>query len=147
MGNVHQDAEASPPCWRGAFKRAAGSAISNERILEAIVKAILAASLTASLITSAVALAELQIVYYEAKVNSFGCSSVEAVSQLKKVRSDDAAFEAALTDKQSNGDCVVILKGTQVQGSPEAADSSILRVNAQIEPPGYEAPAEDFEAK
>ena len=110
-------------------------------------KAILAVALTASLITNAVALAESKITYYEAKVTSFGCSSIEAVSELKKVRSDEVAFEAALTDKKSNGDCVVILKGTQVQGSPEAADSSILRVNDQIEPPGYEAPAEDFGAK
>ena len=52
-------------------------------------KAILAVALTASLITNAVALAESQITYYEAKVTSFGCSSVEAVSELKKVRSDE----------------------------------------------------------
>ena len=110
-------------------------------------KAILSVALAASLVTNAVALAESKITYYEAKVTSFGCSSIEAVSELKTVRSDEVAFEAALSDKKSNGDCVTILKGTQVQGSLEAADSSILRVNDQIEPPGYEAPAEDFGAK
>jgi hypothetical protein len=39
------------------------------------------------------------------------------------------------------------LQGTQVEGSIDAADSSILRVNEKIEPPGYEAPIEDFETK
>lgn len=95
----------------------------------------------------AIALVASQITYYDAKVTSFGCSSIEAVAQLKKVRSDESAFQAALMEKQANGECVVILKGTQVQGSVEAADNSILRVNDQIEPPGYEAPAEDFETK
>jgi hypothetical protein len=45
------------------------------------------------------------------------------------------------------GECVTILKGTLVQGSVEAADKSILRVNQQVEPPGYEAPRDDFEIK
>ncbi len=95
----------------------------------------------------AIALATSQITYYEAKTTSFGCTSIEAVSQLQKVRSDEKAFQAALMDKQLYGECVTILQGTQVEGSIDAADNSILRVNEKIEPPGYEAPLEDFETK
>ncbi len=95
----------------------------------------------------AVALVASHMTYYEAKVTSFGCTSIDAVSQLQKVRSDQKALQAALMEKQMYGECVTILKGTLVQGSVEAADSSILRVNQQIEPPGYEAPRDDFEIK
>src|SRR5207248_6220625 len=85
--------------------------------------------------------------YYEAKVTTFGCTSIDAVSQLQKVRSDGKAFQAALMEKQIYGECVAILKGTLVQGSIEASDDSILRVNQEIDPPGYEAPLADFETK
>ena len=95
----------------------------------------------------AVALVASQTTYYEAKVTSFGCTSIDAVSQLQKVRSDQKAFQMALMEKQMYGECVTILKGTLVQGSVEAADKSILRVNQQVEPPGYEAPRDDFEIK
>jgi hypothetical protein len=105
-------------------------------ISEGFVKTILAMALVAS-----------QTTYYEAKVTSFGCTSIEAVSQLQKVRSDEKAFQAALLEKQMYGECVAILKGTLAQGSIEAADSSILRVNGEVEPPGYEAPLDDFEIK
>ena len=50
-------------------------------------------------------------------------------------------------EKQIYGECVAILKGTLVQGSIGAADYSILRVNQEIDPPGYEAPLGDFETK
>jgi flagellar basal body P-ring protein FlgI len=40
-----------------------------------------------------------------------------------------------------------ILNGTLVQGSVEGADNSILAVNQEVEPPGYEAPRDDFEIK
>jgi hypothetical protein len=104
--------------------------------MEDIVKTILAIAVVAA-----------QATYYEAKIESFGCTSIDAVSQLQKVRSDEKAFQAALVEKQLYGECVAILKGTQVQGSIEATDNSILGVNQEIEPPGYEAPAADFEAK
>ncbi len=104
--------------------------------MEEIVKSILAVALAAS-----------QITYYEAKVTSFGCTSIEAVAELQKIRSDDKAFQAALTEKQLYGECVAILQGTQVQGATDATDNSILLVNEKIEPPGYEAPASDFETK
>ena len=95
----------------------------------------------------AVALVASHTTYYEAKVTTFGCSSIEAVSQLQKVRSDDKAFQAALMDEQLYGECVAILKGTLVRGSIEATDGSVLRVNQEIDPPGYEAPLGDFETK
>jgi len=98
------------------------------------VKAILAIALVAS-----------QTTYYEAKVTPFGCTSIDAVSELQKVRSDGTAFQAALMEKQIYGECVAILKGTLVKGSIEATDDSILRVNHEVDPPGYEAPLGDFE--
>ena len=101
-----------------------------------MVKTILAITLVAS-----------QTTYYEAKVTTFGCTSIDAVSQLQKVRSDGKAFQAALTEKQIYGECVAILKGTLVQGSIEGTDDSILRVNQEIDPPGYEVPLGDFETK
>jgi hypothetical protein len=94
----------------------------------------------------AVALTAAQT-YYEAKVTSFGCTSIEVVKELQDIRSDQTAFQAALLQKQMYGECVMVLKGTIVQGSVEASDSSILRLNQQIEPPGYEAPRDDFEIK
>jgi len=95
----------------------------------------------------AVALVASQTTYYEAKVTSFGCTSIDAVAQLQKVRSDQNAFQAALVEKQMYGECVTVLKGTLVQGSIETADKSILRVNQEVEPPGYETPRDDFEIK
>ena len=95
----------------------------------------------------AVTLVASQTTYYEAKVTSFGCTSIDAVSQLQSVRSDQKAYQMALIEKQMYGECVTILQGTLVQGSVEAADKSILRVNQQVEPPGYEAPRDDFEIK
>jgi hypothetical protein len=53
----------------------------------------------------------------------------------------------ALLGKQMYGECVTILKGTLVEGSIETSNKSILRVNQWIEPPGYEAPLDDFEIK
>jgi hypothetical protein len=105
-------------------------------ISEEIVKTILAIALVAS-----------QTTYYEAKVTTFGCTSIDAVSQLQEVRSDQKALQAVLMEKQIYGECVAILKGTLVKGSIEATDNSILRVNQEIDPPGYEAPLDDFEIK
>ena len=71
----------------------------------------------------AVALIAWQGTYYTAKVTSFGCTSIEAVHELEKIRSDRKAFQMALMEKQIYGECVTILKGTLVQGSIEASDS------------------------
>ena len=64
----------------------------------------------------AVALVASQTTYYEAKVTSFGCTSIDAVSQLQKVRSDQKAFQMALMEKQMYGECVTILEGTAGAG-------------------------------
>jgi hypothetical protein len=40
----------------------------------------------------AVALVASQMTYYEAKVTSFGCTSIDAISQLQKVRSDHSRW-------------------------------------------------------
>ncbi len=81
---------------------------------------------------------------YVAKVPSFGCTSIEEVSQLMSMRSDPDAFQRAMVEKQLYGQCVEILQGTLVEGTIET-DNRILRVNAQVDPPGYEAPVDDFE--
>lgn len=85
--------------------------------------------------------------YYEAKVASFGCTSIAAVTELEHVRVDVNRFQAALVQKQIYGECVAILKGTLVKGSVEGDHDSILRVNREIDPPGYEAPLGDFQTK
>jgi hypothetical protein len=95
----------------------------------------------------AVVLVASQVTYYEAKVTTFGCTSIEEVNRLQSLRSDQKAFQMALLEKQIYGECVTILKGTLVEGSIEISNKSILRVNAQVEPPGYEAPLADFEIK
>jgi hypothetical protein len=85
--------------------------------------------------------------YYTAKVTTFGYTSIEEVSQLQSIRSDQKAFQTALTEQQLYGQWVAILQGTLVEGSIETTDTRILRVNMQVDPPGYEAPLDDFEIK
>lgn len=88
-----------------------------------------------------------QVTYYQAKVPTFGCNSSNEVSELRTIRSDQKAFMAALAEKKAYGQCIEILQGTVVEGSIETTDNSILRVNMQIDPPGYQTPLEDFEVK
>jgi hypothetical protein len=95
----------------------------------------------------AVVLVASQTTYYTAKIPTFGCTSIDEVSHLQSIRSNQEAFQAALIEKQMDGECVTILQGTLVQGSIETTDTSILRVNQEVEPPGYEAPRDDFEMK
>jgi hypothetical protein len=54
----------------------------------------------------AVVLVASQTAYYEAKVTTFGCTSIDAVSKLQKIRSDQKAFQTALLEKQMYGECV-----------------------------------------
>jgi hypothetical protein len=95
----------------------------------------------------AVVLVASQTTYYTAKTPTFGCTSIDEVSLLQSIRSDQKAFQAALVEQQIYGQCVAILQGTMVEGSIETTDTSILRVNMQSDPPGYEAPLADFELK
>src|SRR6476469_543043 len=84
---------------------------------------------------------------YEAKVTSFGCYSVEDVSELQSVRSDEKAFQMAFLEKRAYGNCVDIPQGTVVEGSIEPTDPSKLVVLIEKAPPPFEAPLEDFELK
>jgi len=84
---------------------------------------------------------------YEAKVTSFGCYTVEDVSELQNVRSDETAFQMAFLQKRAYGNCVDIPKGTVVEGSIEPTDPSKLVVLIEKAPPPFEAPLEDFELK
>jgi hypothetical protein len=95
----------------------------------------------------AVLVVAAQTTYYEAKVATYGCTSIKEVHRLQGLRSDQKAFQTALVEKQVHGECVVIMKGTEVEGSIESTDKSILRVNEHAEPPGYEAPLDDFGIK
>jgi len=95
----------------------------------------------------AVALIAWQGTYYTAKEPSFGCTSISALHELQKIRPDPKAFRMALTEKQIYGDCVAILKGTVIEGEIEPSHDTILRVNGHSDPPGYEAPLDDFEIK
>jgi hypothetical protein len=88
-----------------------------------------------------------QSVYYEAKVSTFGCFSVAEVQELQRVRDDAKAFQMALLTKQMQGQCIGIVKGTLVEGVVAGRNKSILRVNGKIDPPGYEAPLDDFTVK
>jgi hypothetical protein len=88
-----------------------------------------------------------QASYYEAKVLTFGCTSIPEVHRLLGLRSDPKAFQGAFLEKQIHGECVAVMQGTGVQGTIESSDPSILRMNEQLDPPGYEAPLEDFELK
>jgi hypothetical protein len=84
---------------------------------------------------------------YEAKVMTFGCNSIEEVSDLLHIRPDEKAFQKALYEQIFYGQCVAIEKGKVVEGSVEATNSSMLLVDREILPPGYLAPLDDFESK
>jgi hypothetical protein len=84
---------------------------------------------------------------YEATVATFGCTSIKETHRLQSLRAEPEAFQMALVEKQVHGECVAILQGTMVEGSIETSDESILRVNMTVDPPGYEAPLDDFERK
>ena len=88
-------------------------------------------------------LAASQILYV-ANTATFGCSSIEEIAKLQRLRSARKAFQTELYEQIFQGQCVEITKGKVVEGSIETSDSSILRVDRQIEPPGFVAPLRDF---
>jgi hypothetical protein len=81
---------------------------------------------------------------YEARTMTFGCNSTAEVVELQRIRSDPRAFQKLLFTQMAYGQCIAIGKGAVVEGSVEAGDRSILRIEARTSPPGYMAPAEDF---
>lgn len=81
---------------------------------------------------------------YEAQVPTFGCNSSAEVSELRKIRADADAFLNRLQAQMVYGQCVAIEKGAVVEGVIEKNDTSVLRINAQKDPPGYMVPLSDF---
>ncbi len=86
-------------------------------------------------------------VLYQAQVPSFGCSTSAVISELQELRLDEKAFQARLAEKMALGDCVEFTKGSLVEASTVDVDPSILRVQTDIDPPGYLAPSADFKPK
>jgi len=84
---------------------------------------------------------------YEAKVTTFGCNSLSVLSELKRIRTDKEAFNKALFQQMVFGECIAIPQGQVVDGAPVDKDASALRVGAQVTPPGFMAPVDDFQLK
>ncbi len=84
---------------------------------------------------------------YVANVPSYGCTSNEEVAKLQSLRSDQKSFQMELYQQVFQGQCVPINKGQVVQGVVDEKNSSILRVDEQIAPPGYLSPVGDFQLK
>jgi len=84
---------------------------------------------------------------YAAKVMTFGCTSLEEVSKLNRMRIEGTPFEKELYDEVFLGQCVTIPKGTTVEGSINKSEPPTLLVDRRIIPPGYIAPLADFEPR
>jgi hypothetical protein len=83
-------------------------------------------------------------VLYVASTATFGCTSIDETARLQKMRAAKKDFKTELMEQTFEGQCVAITKGKVVEGAIEATDSSILRVDRKIEPPGFLAPLHDF---
>jgi hypothetical protein len=86
-------------------------------------------------------------ILYVAQVQSFGCNSSDQAAKLLQIRSNASAFQTFLYQQVVEGECVVFEKGAEVEGSATTPDASLLHVQAQVDPPGYIAPATDFKQK
>jgi hypothetical protein len=86
-------------------------------------------------------------ILYVAQVSTFGCNSSDEVSKLQQFRSDEKAFQSLLNEQIVLGECVRFLKGAVVEGSIVNNNTSLLHIQAQVDPPGYIAPLDDFKLK
>jgi hypothetical protein len=84
---------------------------------------------------------------YVATVTTFGCTSIDEITKLQSIRLERKAFQTELYEQIFDGQCIEIARGTLVEGSIEIRNSSMLLVDRQIEPPGFEAPLRDFKLK
>jgi hypothetical protein len=84
---------------------------------------------------------------YQAQTQTFGCNSGEDFGKLQEARSDERTFQALLNQRLIDGECVVFSKGSVVEGSIDDLNSSVLHVQAHVDPPGYVAPLNDFKLK
>lgn len=93
-----------------------------------------------------VAVASSQLAY-TAQVSTFGCNTPATISELQYLRVDEKAFQTLLAQKVALGDCVEFMKGSEVEASPLEVDPTVLRVQTEIDPPGYLAPSSDFKPR
>jgi len=93
-----------------------------------------------------VAVASSQLLY-KAQVPTFGCNTPGTISELQNLKLDNKAFQALLAQKVALGDCVEFMKGSVVEASPVEVDPTVLRVQTEVDPPGYLAPSSDFKLK
>ena len=84
-------------------------------------------------------------VLYVANTSTFGCTSIEEVARLQHLRATRPAFQKELLEQIFEGQCVEITKGKVIEGAIEPGDASALRVDREIQPPGYVAPLRDFQ--
>jgi hypothetical protein len=81
---------------------------------------------------------------YQAQAPTFGCTSSAEISELQSVRSDAEAFQQLLYAQVAYGQCIMISQGAVVEGTIDSTDTSVLLINAEIDPPGYVVPRGDF---
>jgi hypothetical protein len=81
---------------------------------------------------------------YVANRTTYGCSSIEELNSLERIRGDRKAFRAELYEQIFAGQCVEINKGKVVEGSVDSTRTTVLLVDRRIEPPGFLAPLRDF---
>lgn len=81
---------------------------------------------------------------YIANTATFGCTSIEALSELQNIRHDEKAFNTRLIEQVFNGECLEIPKGEVVNGVLDANHELILLVGRDVAPPGFLAPKDDF---
>lgn len=84
---------------------------------------------------------------YQAQVATFGCNSSDDVTKLLQARSDEKTFQTLLYERIVQGECVVFLKDSVVEGSEVTSNKALLHVQARLDPPGYIAPSDDFKPK
>ena len=84
-------------------------------------------------------------VLYVANAPTFGCTSIEETAKLQHLRGTKPVFQKELVEQIFEGQCVEITQGKVVEGAIEPGESSMLRVDRQIQPPGYVAPLRDFQ--
>ena len=82
---------------------------------------------------------------YQAQVPTYGCNSSENVTNLEKLRpTDEKTFQAQLAERVVQGDCVLFIRGSLVEGTDPDTAARLLHVQARLDPPGYISPLNDF---
>jgi hypothetical protein len=82
---------------------------------------------------------------YVANATTFGCTSTGEVAKLQQTRAAKEAFQKELIEQEFQGQCVEIAKGKVVEGAIDPGGSAVLRIDRQVQPPGFMAPSGDFD--